>query len=85
MMQKMAIRFASLSELRNLESSALQPDLRILWNTSIFYRSAYQFSFSMADLRVLTGRLVRSFHTIFSRPRGVPRSMAWMTVKVRSE
>lgn len=30
-------------------------------------------------------RLVRRFHTIFSRPRGVPRSTAWITVKVRSE
>lgn len=39
--QKMAIRFASRSERRSLDSSALQPDLSILWNTSIFQRRAY--------------------------------------------
>src|SRR3954470_17365586 len=85
MMQKIEIRFTSLSELRNLDSSALHPDLSILWNTSIFHRIAYQVSFSMASLSVFTGRLVISFHTIRSRPRGVPRSIAWMTVNVRSE
>ena len=34
-------RFANRSAVRNFDSSALQPDLRILWNISIFQRIAY--------------------------------------------
>ena len=42
MMQKTAMRLARRSAVRNFESSALQPDFRILWNSSIFHRMAYQ-------------------------------------------
>jgi hypothetical protein len=48
-MQKIDIRFTSRSALRSLESSALQPDLRILWNSSIFQRIAYHCIFSTAS------------------------------------
>jgi hypothetical protein len=41
-------------------SSALQPDLRILWNTSIFHLKAYHSSFSMASAREPTGRSVNA-------------------------
>src|ERR1700723_2607436 len=47
-MQNSEKRFANRSAVRNLDSSALQPDLRILWNISIFQRIAYHSSFSMA-------------------------------------
>jgi hypothetical protein len=40
-MQKMAMRLTSRSAVRSLASSARQPDLRILWNVSIFQRVAY--------------------------------------------
>ena len=51
MMQKTAMRLASRSAVRSLDSSALQPDLRILWKTSIFQRMAYQSIFSIAASR----------------------------------
>lgn len=55
--QKTAMRLASRSAVRSLESSARQPDLRILWKTSIFQRMAYQSIFSTASERVrLAGR-----------------------------
>ena len=70
MMQKMEIRFTSLSELRSLDSSALHPDLRILWNTSIFHRIAYQLSFSMAALSDLTGQVGDQLPRNFLTPPG---------------
>ncbi|MDA9544769.1 hypothetical protein ACM43_09435 [Bradyrhizobium sp. CCBAU 45321] len=73
-MQKTAIRLTRRSAVRNFESSALQPDLRILWKTSIFHLNAYHSIFSMASLRDWTGRSVRSFHSIFFRRVGLPRS-----------
>lgn len=51
-MQNIEIRLASRSAVRNLESSALQPDLRILWKTSIFHRSAYQQSILTASCAI---------------------------------
>src|SRR4051812_44888327 len=59
--QYTAIKLARRSAVRSLDSSALQPDLRILWKVSIFHRSAYHWSFSMAATRESTGRLVMSF------------------------
>lgn len=58
------------SAVRNFDASALQPDLRILWNTSIFL-NAYHSIFSMASSRDWIGRSVRSFHSIFFRRFGV--------------
>src|SRR5438874_10678004 len=43
-MQKIDIRFTSRSAVRSLDSSALQPDLRILWNSSIFQRCGWRTS-----------------------------------------
>ncbi|WP_419906604.1 hypothetical protein [Hoeflea sp.] len=57
------------SAVRNLASSALQPDFRILWKVSIFQRMAYQSSFSMASLWEYIGRLVISFQSIPNRPK----------------
>src|SRR6266478_6266757 len=68
----------------SFDSSALQPDLRILWNTSIFHRKAYHLSFSMASARETTGRSVISFHSTFFLFFGVPRSSARITVNVRA-
>ena len=76
MMQKTAMRFASRSAVRSFDSSALQPDLRILWKTSIFQRMAYQSIFSIAAARVRTGRSVISFQSIGLRPLSFPRSLA---------
>ena len=75
-MQKMAIRFVSRLAVRSCDSSALQPDFRILWNVSIFQRIAYQSIFSIASRREFTGRSVSSFHSIRGRPTGSPRSSA---------
>jgi hypothetical protein len=61
-MQNTEMRLAKRSAVRNLDSSALHPDLRNLWNISIFQRKAYQSSFSTASARDLTGRSVISFH-----------------------
>ena len=47
-MQNTAISFTRRSAVRSRASSARQPDFRILWKTSIFQRSAYQRSFSIA-------------------------------------
>ena len=79
-MHIIAIRFASLAAVRSRESSARHPDFITLWNISIFHRSAYQSNFSIASALHATGRLVTSFHRIGSRPSGVPRSVAWITV-----
>jgi hypothetical protein len=73
-MQKTEIRFVRRSAVLNFDSSALQPDLRILWNTSIFHRKAYYSNFSMAFLREFTGRSVKSFQSIFFLFFGSPRS-----------
>jgi hypothetical protein len=48
---------------RNLDSSALQPDLRIIRNSSIVPPQCIPLSFSMTSLRDLTGRSVISFHS----------------------
>jgi hypothetical protein len=62
--QRMAIKLTIRSAARSLTSSALKPDLRILWKISIFQRVAYQFSFSTASLRDRMGRSVMSFQSI---------------------
>ena len=80
-MQNTAIRLVRRWAVRSLTSSALQPDLRTLWKTSIFHRKAYHWIFSMASRRDCTGKLVISFQTILSRLAGVPRSSAWITVR----
>jgi hypothetical protein len=41
---------------RRRDSSARQPDFRILWKISIFHRIAYHWIFSIASRRVRTGR-----------------------------
>jgi len=50
-MQKTEIRLARRWAVLSFDSSALQPDLRILWNISIFHLNAYHSSFSMASWR----------------------------------
>ncbi len=65
--------------MRNFTSSALQPDLSILWKVSIFQRMAYQLSFSMASLRDLIGRSVISRQSIGWRSLGGSRSVAAIT------
>jgi len=60
-----------------------QPDLKISWNTSIFLLKPYHSSFSMASVREPIGRSVISFQSIFFLFFGVPRSSAWITVRVR--
>jgi hypothetical protein len=49
------------SAVRSFEASALQPDFRILWKTSIFHRSEYHLSFSTVSLRDVTDRFVINF------------------------
>jgi hypothetical protein len=73
-MQRTANRFTSRSAVLSFDSSALQPDFRILWKVSIFHRMEYQTSFSTASWREHTGRSVSSFQSILSRPCGLPRS-----------
>src|SRR5690554_937538 len=51
-----AISLTSRSAVRSLAFSALQPDFRILWKTSIFQRIAHQRSFSIASAADWTGR-----------------------------
>jgi hypothetical protein len=75
-MQRIAIRFTSRSAVLSFASSALQPDLRILWNVSIFHRCAYHSSFSIASRQERTDRSVSGFQSIFSRPFGLPFSLA---------
>ena len=65
--QKIAMRLTRRSAVLSLASSALHPDLRMWWNTSIFHRSAYQFSFSIASSADFTSRLVMSFQTTGAR------------------
>src|SRR4051812_11135420 len=72
--QKTDSNFISRSAVRSQEASARQPDLRILWKTSIFQRNAYHTNFSIASARERTGRSVINFRSIFSRSVGVPRS-----------
>src|ERR1700676_2356497 len=81
-MQKTETRLVRRWAVLSFDSSALQPDLRILRNTSIFHRKAYHSSFPMASVREPTGRSVISFQSIFFRFFGLPRSSAWITVKV---
>ena len=83
-MQKTATKLVRRWAVLSFNSSALQPDLRILWNTSIFHRKAYHLSFSMASARETTGRSVISFHSTFFLFFGVPRSSARITVNVRA-
>ncbi|MET4046104.1 hypothetical protein ABIC03_007843 [Bradyrhizobium sp. RT6a] len=64
-MQKTDIRLVRRWAVRSFDSSALQPDLRILWKTSIFHLKAYHSSFSIASAREPTGRSLISFHSIF--------------------
>ncbi len=51
-MQKIAIRLTIRSAVRSFESSALQPDFKILWKVSIFQRMAYQDSFLWRSLEI---------------------------------
>ena len=74
--QKTEISLVSRSAVRSLASSALQPDFRILWKTSIFHRRAYQRSFSAASAGEPTGRSVISFQSILGRPIGSWHSLA---------
>ncbi len=71
-MQYTEIRLTSRSAVRSLDSSALQPDFRILWKVSIFHRMAYQWSFSMASSREHTGKLVMSFRPVVPYPAAHP-------------
>ena len=80
-MQNSARRLAIRSADRRRDSSARQPDFRILWKVSTFQRIAYQRIFSIASWRDRTGRSVRSFHSIGFRPRGGFRSVACRTVR----
>lgn len=56
--QKTEIRLVRRSAVRSFDSSALQPDLRVLWKTSIFHLKAYHSSFSIGSAREPTGRSV---------------------------
>src|SRR4051794_6813200 len=51
-----ARNLVSRSAVSSLASSARQPDLMTLWNTSAFRRKAYHSSFSMAMAKSPTGR-----------------------------
>lgn len=66
MMQTTETGLASRSAVRSRDSSALQPDFRILWKVSIFQRMACQLSFSIASRRDATGKSVISFHLMQS-------------------
>src|SRR5262249_9173555 len=74
--QKTEIRFAKRWAVLSLDSSALQPDFTILWNTSSFHRNAYHSSFSIASLRDWTGKSVSSFQSILFLYFGLARSTA---------
>jgi hypothetical protein len=73
-----ARNFASRSEVSSLVSSARHPDFMTLWNVSIFQRRAYQPSFSTAEVKSATGRLVTSRQSIGGRPAGGSISRAWI-------
>jgi hypothetical protein len=75
------MNFAKPSDVLNLDSSALHPDFKTLWNVSIFQRIAYHSIFSIASDSDLTGKLVNSFQKILSLPSGTDVSVAWITVK----
>jgi hypothetical protein len=60
-MQNTAISLVSRSAVRSRAASTRQPDFRILWNSSIFRRWAYQCSFSTASSGEVTARSVTSF------------------------
>lgn len=83
-MHRMERKLTSRSAVRGFDASALQPDFRILWKVSIFQRWLYQRIFSRASRREITGKSKISFQSILSRPRGMPRSWAWMTVSFGS-
>ena len=74
------MNFAKPSDVLNLDSSALHPDFKTLWNISIFQRIAYHSIFSIASDSDLTGKLVNSFQKILSLPSGTDVSVAWITV-----
>ena len=83
-MQRTAISLARRSAVRSRASSALQPDFRTLWNTSIFHLKAYQRSFSTAARFEVTGKSVSSFQSMRGRPAGSSGSRACRTVRVRA-
>ena len=83
-MQKTAISFARRSAVLSRASSALQPDFRILWNTSIFHHRAYQRSLSTAARFAVTGRSVTSLQSIRGRSAGSSDSRACRNVRVRA-
>jgi hypothetical protein len=62
-MQNTATGFVKRWAVLSLDSSALQPDFRILWNTSIFHLKVYHSSFSMASVRDATARSHRQRQT----------------------
>ncbi len=74
--QQVAMRLTKRAAVRSRDSSTRQPDFRILWNSSIFQRSAYHYSFSIASSHERTGRSVSSRQLIRYRPLGAPRSSA---------
>ena len=82
-MHMIAIKLASRSAFRSFESSARQPDFSTLWKVSIFHLNVYHSSFSTASALLFTLRSVISFQEIGARSFGVPRSTAWITVRVR--
>ena len=79
-MQNTATKFANLSAVRNLASSARQPDFKTLWKTSIFQRMAYHRIFSTACSKLCTSKSVRSLQTIGLRPDGALISVARITL-----
>jgi len=79
-----ASRLMSRSAVRSFDCSTWQPDLSTLWYISIFQRKLYQSSIWIAEAKSGTGTLVTSFQWIGSRPFGVPRSRASITVRVRA-
>src|ERR1700733_15062100 len=82
---RIAMRFTSRSAVLSFASSALHPDLRILWKVSIFHLCEYHSNFSIASRQERTGRLVSSFHSILSRSFGSSISVAWIAVRTSSE
>jgi len=79
-----AIRLVRRCAVLKCDSSARQPDFRILWKVSIFQRMAYHCSLSMASCRLRTGKSVMSFQSIGATPLGGRRSQACNTVNVRA-
>lgn len=83
-MQNTAISFTRRSAVLSRAASTRQPDFRTLWKTTIFQRSAYQCSFSIAASQVKTGKSVTSFQSIAGRSAGAVCSLAWITMSVRA-